>query len=300
MRESEAGKAAQVGLPPAAVFLERTARDAMLKEVYTTPKPGLVDLEDSGAHRDMDVSTFERSADAVSPFMGLMAAEGYRWGPDFPLSGLLKRLRPIGRAAEEAMFEATRGVNTHKGIIFSMGILAAACGYQYRLSGAMDSTRALCTARSMCRGTLEAELSSIRPSGSLTHGESLYLKYGARGIRGEAADGFPSVRDTSLPLFTELTARGTEENLACLKVLLALMARAGDTNVLSRSGPEALSYMASRAGELLVLESFDERVYPALRRMNRDFIARNISPGGCADLLAVTIFLHTAGMYKED
>lgn len=285
---------------PAAVFLQHAAHRAMLEEVYTTPKPGLVDRLDSGAHTDMDLGTFKRSAEAVAPYMGMMAAAGYRGDGAGSHGGLFQKLRAIGVQAEKAMFSATGGVNTHKGMIFSMGLAAACCGECIRCRGSVEYDPVFDRIREMTGDVLEKELAAICPDRPLTHGEALYLKYGAKGIRGEAAEGFPSVRQIALPLLTRLLDQGMEENLARLQVLTALMAFAGDTNVLSRSGPGAQRYMVHQAKSLLKQGDFDNSVYPKLRDMNRDFIARNISPGGCADLLAITIFMHSINTYKED
>ena len=53
------------------------------------------------------------------------------WSLDGSPVGLFPAIRPIGVRAEAAMFAAaTAGVNTHKGIIFSLGIIAACLGYR--------------------------------------------------------------------------------------------------------------------------------------------------------------------------
>ena len=99
---------------------------ALLEEVYTTPKPGLVDLYSCGAHTDMDVQTFERSAEALQPWFIRMAAQGYLL--TCTREELFTQIRQTGIMAEKAMFQATGGVNTHKGMIFTLGIFCAAAG----------------------------------------------------------------------------------------------------------------------------------------------------------------------------
>lgn len=383
-------------------FLDRladAAEDALFDEVSATPKPGLVDCLDSGSHRDMCRDTFLDSAAAIVPFIRRMAWEGMGCPPD-ERDRLFSRLRPLGEAAERAMFNAANGANTHKGIIFSMGLLAAAAGVLYRnLENApeclerLSPSSVLSLAGALCRQEIErdfaaldalkgqtaqkpdkAKAASASPAGqggsrtageekipasgtiqdarevsqrrsasepregqtaqetgragqapepkpgtarSLSHGERLYLSFGCRGIRGEAADGFPSLERIALPALkkaakelgelkeggcgAELSARKSGPrgllpaswNRACLQTLLCLMAQVDDTNVLHRGGPAAAAYVRSEAKRLLAAGGVmqPEASLEALSRMNKEFIKRNISPGGCADLLALSVFL---------
>lgn len=328
-------------------FLNRilqSARTALIDEVSATPKPGLVDLRDNGSHRDMCLQTFLDSTEAVVPYIREMASEGLHCED---LSLLFGRIRKTGLQAEKAMFRATGGVNTHKGIIFSMGLLAAAAGYQYgrqlaeKISGQLPLSDSgtwdpsvsdlLSLAGELCRDEIERDFEALnkkaesRGAGisSLTHGERLYLNCGCRGIRGEAADGFPSLSQIACPALADAAAGlklsrpfprpslslsgsisepgreplsdsgpGGKWNLARLQTLLHLMARAEDTNVLHRGGPEAVSFVKEEAAALLAGGGvFAEDGLRRLAQLNRDFIERNISPGGCADLLALAVFL---------
>ena len=118
-----------------AALLERIGwrvRNALLGEVYATPKPGLVDRRDTGAHRDMNYETFLASTEAITPYMVRMFVEGM----DATAAGqtpeaVFRAIRGIGLEAERAMYAATDGVNTHKGMIFTMGIVLAAAGILY-------------------------------------------------------------------------------------------------------------------------------------------------------------------------
>ena len=109
--------------------IEQCIKSTILGEVYTTPKPGLVDRHDNGAHHDMNVYTFERSADAITPIWQKMFLK------DISGKGISRtffpRIRRTGVLAEKAMFRATGQVNTHKGLIFTMGILSACAGHCY-------------------------------------------------------------------------------------------------------------------------------------------------------------------------
>ncbi len=271
-------------------FLTAAVRAALTAEVETTPKPGLVDLHDNGSHRDMDCGTFRKSAAAISPFLGEMGEIGREWGGSLP--ELFGRIRPVGVRAEDAMFAATGGVNTHKGAIFSLGILSAAAGYCFQKRGRFLPEEILSAAGKMVREAMERDFSAMDLSAPSTHGERLYARYGCRGIRGEAADGFPSIRDVALPVMRDGLQNHREINRVRLQVLLSLMAAVEDTNILIRSDMETLEWARRQAADFLREGGAYRADGPdRLAAMNRAFVEKNISPGGCADLLAGTIFL---------
>ena len=273
--------------------MERIAAHALLAEVETTPKPGLVDLHDTGAHRDMNYTTFVKSTAAIAPYLGEMAATGYRLAATCSPDALFSAIRAIGIEAEQAMFEATGGVNTHKGILFSMGILCAAAGRRLGLGQTIPVLHLLEDCGHMTHDSLERDFLSIDRSAPKTHGEKLFVQYGEKGIRGEAAQGFPSVREVAYPFYSRQLKRRISQNEARVNTLLCLMTVVTDTNVLTRSGPAALSYVRETAKEILTAGGASHRVArQALEQLNLDYIRRNVSPGGCADLLAVTVFLH--------
>ena len=288
-------------MTPVISYIQAIAARALLDEVGTTPKPGLVDLHDNGAHKDMCYDTFVTSTDAVAPYIARMAQEGLTWNG--PLPGLFGRIRPIGVEAEQAMFRATNGVNTHKGIIFSLGIIAASAGYDYGRRRSFDCEAILTACRDMTFEALEGDFGRIDPENPKTHGERLYVRYGCRGIRGEAQDGFPSIRTVALPAMRKLISEnpGTDRDKIYLHILLTLMAQVDDTNILTRSDPETLAYAKREAARILDCGSaFTAQGMAETEKLNLDFIKRNISPGGCADLLAITIFLWLLEQYEED
>lgn len=259
--------------------IARLAAAALVEEVYTTPKPGLVDLNNTGAHRDMTVQTFLYSAAALQPYFREMA----ELGRTLPQEALLPALRASGIRAEAAMFKATDGVNTHKGALFSLGILCG-CAGRFLAMNRRPSAEDLCgLAADLTRGICARELGV----GDETHGQGVFRKYGARGIRGEAESGFASVRMYSLPCFRQELERGTEYGEAAVKALLSLIAHVPDTTVLHRRGEEIAAWAAEEAARCLA----DYREDTVLE-LDRAFIRENVSHGGCADLLAVTIFLH--------
>ncbi|MGN0295572.1 MAG: triphosphoribosyl-dephospho-CoA synthase CitG [Lachnospiraceae bacterium] len=283
------------------VFLEKRVREnietALLEEVFTTPKPGLVDCHDNGAHTDMDCGTFIKSTYAVSPYLARMVSEGYHW--EASVESLFPHIRKIGIQAEKAMFQVTEGVNTHKGIIFTMGILGAAAGYEYRRNGKIDSAEILKLSGKMVRETMDREFEAMEKRNPCTHGELLYRMYGEKGIRGEARNGFPIIRETALPWMKRYLQAGMDWNTVKINVLLQVILGLNDTNVLSRSGYSGLEWIRGRAVHILAAGgSASEEGYKELAEMNRECIRRNISPGGAADILAAALFLYymEAGM----
>lgn len=272
-------------------YMSQAAHTALLAEVGTTPKPGLVDRHDNGAHTDMCYDTFAASTEAIVPYITQMSSLGLSW--DKTLPELFLAIRPIGVEAEQAMFQATGGVNTHRGMIFSMGIISSAAGYAYRHYGSFNGEQILALCPHMTYEILERDFAKIDISNPKTHGERLYAEHGWKGIRGEAQSGYISVKELSLPLIRELSETNTDTNAVYLQVLLHLMAHVDDTNVLIRTDAATLEYEKQQARRILDLGgSFTPEGLRELASLNEDFIQRNISPGGCADLLAVTIYLH--------
>ncbi|NMP27874.1 triphosphoribosyl-dephospho-CoA synthase CitG [Rahnella sp. SAP-1] len=257
---------------------------ALVEEVQLTPKPGLVDGQNNGAHRDMDLPLFLRSIQALTPWFSRFESLGMR-DCDVPASDMLPRIRPTGMACEQAMYAATAGVNTHKGGIFSLGLLCCALG-RLRGRGAAVGRRALCDeVAAMCARLVERELQDCRePS---TVGERLFVRYGLTGARGEAASGFRTVYDYALPAWEQLTAAGVAPRRRLLHCLLVLMAHNPDTNVVSRGGIAGLQFVQTQARQLLAGEWRDAD----LVQLDNACIARNLSPGGSADLLAITCVL---------
>ncbi|MDY0289644.1 MAG: triphosphoribosyl-dephospho-CoA synthase CitG [Sphaerochaeta sp.] len=279
--------------------IELLATKALLEEVGTTPKPGLVDLLGSGGHTDMDCHTFEASAYALQPYFGRMAELGSVWGGSLPR--LFAEIRTIGLEAEKAMFAVTKGVNTHKGMLFSVGVLSAASAYALSHYESTDSDLLCSLAIGMTRQTLEEEFKQILNKTTKTHGEELYAKQGVRGIRGEVMDGFASVRTLCLPWYGEYLRQGRDPNLARLQVLLTLMANVTDTNVLYRHDEKTQRYVHQSA--LHILEkggAFTDEGMALIEKLDRTFTEKKISCGGCADLLGVTIFLNDLSLLDKE
>lgn len=265
---------------------------ALQEEVDATPKPGLVDTLNSGAHKDMDYSTFIASIEAIGPYFTLFSRSGADLETIDHTS--LEVLRPLGIQCEKAMYKATDGINTHKGAIFSLGILAASAGYCQNSLGYV-------TVEDICNVSKTIGVTSLKdfeksPTGdSITSGHRIYSKYGIEGVRGEAASGFKSVRKYALPLMEELFKKETySKNDVYIQVLLHLMCNVVDTNVIARKGLDAVGFVQNSAAEVLKSGgALTKTGCIKIMEMDNEFISRNISPGGCADLLSAAIFLHS-------
>ena len=282
-------------------LIEESVRYGLLEEVRTTPKPGLVDLRDSGAHRDMCYETFVASTDAIAPYIVEMARTGFLIGQkgDSPgLEAVFPAIRPVGVKAEQAMFRATGGVNTHKGMIFSLGIIAAVTGFfcapclsSWDFPVLEEPKKLLSLCGQAVTPFLRQDFEGMRGCPPKTHGEKLFARYGIRGIRGEAMDGFPALAFCALPAMKKARSTQPDANSANLYVLLTLMSSVDDTNILTRSDPETLSYVKEQSRRFLERHPlFGPQALKELEEMNQDFIRRNLSPGGCADLLAISLF----------
>ena len=269
------------------------AARALMAELMLTPKPGLVDQRNAGAHADMDLAMFQRSAAAISPWMPRFVLLGLTLARSMPDSAILREVRAAGIECEAAMYSATRGVNTHKGAIFSLGLLCSGAGL-LAAEGVALTRAALCgRVATLIEGIVERELGRA----SDTAGQRAFRRYGFSGARGEAAGGFRTVREVALPVHDTLAGSGVAEDTVLMQVLLHLMAVNRDTNLVSRGGLAGLAYVRRRAAALLreggalapggvrSLEQFDDAL-----------IARNLSPSGSADLLAVAWFLARVGV----
>lgn len=267
---------------------------SIIYEVMVSPKPGLVDRYNSGSHSDMDVFTFIDSAISLNDYFYHCTRLGYEFnGVD--CTEILTSIRPIGIEAEKYMFRATNEVNTHKGLIFSLGIIAASTGFLFKIKNHIyfDENEISKLVMEITKG-LSSELKEAHNKEQLTYGEKLYKKYGVKGIRGEVESGFDTVLKYSLPVLERLM----DENKYCINdilmnVLLNLMANTEDSNILGRQNMETLTYVKEISQKALELGGyFTSKGKGYIENMDKEFIEKNISPGGSADLLAITIMFY--------
>jgi len=262
--------------------IARLAIRSLWAELALYPKPGLVSLRDSGAHSDMDATTFVRGLFALRRYFARIAEAGVSGAP-------FHELQRLGIEAETAMLRATGGINTHRGSVFALGLLCAAAG-RARARGEAPTDGAL---RRIITAEWGGALASHQPPPRRpSHGALATLRYGVSGARGEARRAFPSVFEVALPALRGALARGCDARLAHLSALFALLACVDDTNVLYRAGAAGLAFVQQAARSFR--RDGDVHGPAALARaeaIHREFVERRLSPGGCADLLAAAIFV---------
>lgn len=268
------------------------ARSALLEEVYTTPKPGLVDAYSNGAHKDMNLTSFIKSATVLEPFFSSMAFHGICHYQELPL--LMKKIRKVGIDAEFAMYEATGGVNTHKGSIFTLGIFCAAAGWCYGHGKKLSVENILDVGKCIAAPDLLQEIRIICRKSlfeNISNGERNLLKYGTQGIRGEALRGYPSLQYVALPVMRWGIGEGKEWNRVKLQTLITLMSASEDSNILARKDKETLRQVQHDA-EMFLRDggAYQMDAIQKLKNMDAAYTEKNISAGGCADLLAASIF----------
>lgn len=278
--------------PPAAVAqIARAAVVSLYAELACTPKPGLVTLTCRGSHRDMTAATLYRSLFTLRHYFAAIARAGAR-------DARFAELQRLGIAAEARMLTATDGVNTHRGTIFALGLLAAAAGRCMRADapgakiGVMELSLAI-------RERWSDDIIAAVPSTS-SHGLAAAWRHGASGARGEGAAGFPTVAGIGLPALRLALARGCSANQAMVHALFELIAVLEDTNLLHRGGASGLRFAQRLAREFLAAGSVCRNGWQAhAASIGRQFVIRNLSPGGSADLLAATCFVHALGSLQS-
>ncbi len=280
--------------------LAALALKAILYEISASPKPGLVGRFEQGAHHDMDYFTFIDSTSALAGYFEELALSGSRFdGPD--LREALPIIRAIGLKMESAMFAATRGVNTQKGLIFLIGLALFSAARCIAQDGIFSAGRFRDTIAAICANLVQNELMASAAD-EKTHGILCYRRYGftGAGVRKEAEDGLPSVFDQGLPELTAALAGFGEDvaaasiNAALTKTLLRLMTTVSDSNILYRKDLQILNNVQHMAQK--VLDAADEVAGGERYRELLHYCRReHISPGGSADLLAITVFVYFVG-----
>lgn len=228
------------------------AMESMLYEVSATPKPGLVDRANNGAHYDMDFFTFMSSAAGLHNCFDALIQDGIRMA-EHSVTELLPVLRKTGMQAERQMFQFTKGVNTHKGMIFSLGMLCGCWGWLYGKNDQELTTEHLCeTAAVMCQGLCQRELEHLQEQQPLTKGEQMYLKYGSTGVRGVVESGYEVVRTHALPIYRIVKKSSLSQNDALVHTLLYLIREMEDTNILSRHDRKTAEHAKAYAAKAIV------------------------------------------------
>lgn len=264
-----------------ATKLAKLVEGSLIDEVTLSPKPGLVDVRGSGAHHDLSWVLMVQSAQVLRPTFEAMAKAGVLI--DDPMR-LREQIGRLGRLGEAAMLSATGGVNTHRGAIWALGLLiTAAAQAPSSLGASAVARRAALIARQPDR---------FAPCSTGHKGELACLEYGTGGARGQAWAGFPHVTKVALPALLRARAAGMREDFARVDALLAVMESLDDTCVLARGGPEALRAVQAGAATARAQGGLATAAgRRSFRKLEADMLARNVSPGGAADMLAAALFL---------
>ena len=279
-------------VPPTTIpyIIGHLASMALQAELDTTPKPGLVDRNDNGAHRDMDHALMQRSIQALHPYFVRLAQLGFTDKQPFH-----DEIVNIGIEAEREMFKATGGVNTHKGALFSIGLAAVAlAGESFcRITQAERcGTMAYNDVNSKQIQSLSnsiASLARLFPDTNGTHGSKAKANNILKGALDNAREGYTQLFKAWLPFYIDRIAEG--DNYALHKTLLRIMCDLDDTNIVYRTSMETMQEVKAEARQMLDTSRNIVNFEAALQAMNTDYIHRNISPGGSADMLSLVVFL---------
>lgn len=260
--------------------LARLAREALCAELSAYPKAGLVSLVDSGSHSDMNSATFLASINALDEYWRVIAELGARGAPFSELVG-------AGKQAEHSMLSATQNVNTHRGAIFIVGILLA--GVAYAHSHQLPFSQISQIIRQVWGESLIGH-----PTTSKSHGNSIRQRYPelASNLLSTAASGFSELFNNYLPCLHALYPQYNER--AYLEIFYRLLAEVNDNNLLYRGGVAGLELAQNLAAKFVANGGIRQvDWFNQATQIHQQLVAQNLSPGGCADLLAATIFLHS-------
>ena len=255
---------------------------ALYAELVLYPKPGLVSMVDNGSHQDMNAQTFMRSLFALRHYFRCIADAGALGAP-------FAELRELALAAEAAMLRATQGINTHRGAIFSLGLLCAAAARCHALGLTPSPTQI----RSQLLTNWGADLQQHQ-SLPTSHGAQVAHTLAKGGAREEAVLGFPAVFALALPHWQALQAQRRDQQALQVEVFFVLLAQLQDTNVLYRGGLAGAQLLQREAQQFLAAggtstPNWRKRAIACHQRV----VKANLSPGGAADLFAATYFIHS-------
>lgn len=267
----------------------KLATKALLYEVSISPKAGLVSRLSNGSHKDMDFYTFIDSVLSLSNYF----SECYTYGQEnnFYSPNFFKNLRDLGKKAEKEMYQATNGVNTHKGTIFSMGILISVLASHLKEVDKIDLKILSQKIKNMCSSLID-ELENI--NNFSTYGEKAFKNYHLTGARGLALSGYDIVLLDGINKLKEFT-KSLDFETSCILLLFYYISILDDTNIVNRTNFETLKeiqILCKNLYEENVKSLSKEKIRNEMSKLNDIFIEKNISAGGSADLLILTIFIH--------
>lgn len=269
-------------------IIARISTYALFYEVSLSPKPGLVTLIDKGAHVDMDYIDFFKSALVLHDYFKIAYELGEKSeGEDY------KELRKFGVIYEKKMRKATHGANTHKGIIFSLGLIVYATAIEIKKKD-FSFEKIISRVAYLNRGIT----SELNKKIATSHGEENFKKYGLKGIREEAEEGF---KKALLGLdFLKKIEKNINFDYALTGTLYYYMSFIEDSNIIKRGGLEGLEFSKNKAKYVLNNKLYEtSEGMMEIKKINDEFKRKNLSPGGCADFLILTLYFYLLEDYCD-
>jgi triphosphoribosyl-dephospho-CoA synthase len=268
-------------------LIARQAVRALYAEVALEPKPGLVSFRDNGSHIDMTANTFLKSLFALRHYFGHMVYAGADACP-------FDRLQTLGLDAENRMLRATGGVNTHRGAVFALGLLCAAAGRLLGQDQPISSAGLRATLLTQWGAALQRRTTAALLSEPLSNGQRAARRYQLRNAGEEAALGFPTLFESTLPVLQQTLQLGFGLRAARVQAFFATMAVLDDTNIAHRGGKAGVQFVKQSAQDFLGAGGVAQSDWvQAARRTHASFVARRLSPGGAADVLACACWLQS-------
>lgn len=264
-------------------LIARKAQNALREELNTSVKFGLVCPSHNGSHSDLDFGLMNASIDALGDGFASLTATGRKIATEREKNALAPA-RSAGLKTEKDMFAATAGKNTHKGAVFCLGLFCVAVGRQKERGEIFDAAECGDFLAKICAGLCKRELENVKPP--FTHGEKVFARYGASGARGLAENGFDVVIKDFLPTAEKVFNEATDFDAAKTRLLAYIVSKTDDVNVLYRADANTLKSAQTLCGDLY--RNFDMQ---KAKQTEKWFIEKNVSCGGSADLLSLTLFL---------
>ena len=283
------------------IQISRAAVRALHAELALEPKPGLVSCQDNGSHADMNASTLFRSLFTLRQFFREVARAGSEARP-------LAELQSLGLRAEARMLKSTGGINTHRGAIFSLGLLCAAGGLLAARRSSFDAGYLRRALLEQWGESLRSRAAQARRSSPLfadqlgigqpSNGQRVAQRFQLRSAHEEAAQGFPTLFGVTLPALQDAIASGLPPRASKVHCLFATMAALDDTNVAHRGGLEAMDFVKGRATGFIESGSVWQPDWLGqARHIHAEFVERRLSPGGAADMLACASWVQEMGSF---